>query len=414
LLPSSAALVAWAPRLALTGTHAATLTANIKSISGASTEADGHVKGWALTQADFNTKIDQAKAGVSAMAIQIGTALIPSVLSVLADGKQWTTWLTEHTTVTWTIVGALGAFATAAIAVKVASIASATATGVWTVATSLGTAAMWLFTAAVGTSIGETLALKAMYLGSAIATGVMTAAQWLLNAALTANPIGLVVVGIGLLVAAIIWVATKTTWFQTAWEYSSHAIGAVWQWLWNTVLAPIFRFVMDGLGSIIGGISNMLMALSHIPGFGWAKDAAVAMRSASDQAHNLANGITDIPDHKDIAIRYSITVSGNAPATSGTGPILQSILHHSSGGLIGGTGTRDTELGVLTPGEFVVRRDGSNIADALEHFGAKTVTPVASTSSGASSEALLTEVQGLRSDVRGLVRSYQTTQRQYA
>jgi len=273
---------------------------------------------------------------------------------------------------------------------------------------------MWLFTAAVGTSIGETLALKAMYLGSAIATGVMTAAQWLLNAALTANPIGLVVVGIGLLVAAIIWVATKTTWFQTAWEYSSHAIGAVWQWLWNTVLAPIFRFVMDGLGSIIGGISNMLMALSHIPGFGWAKDAAVAMRSASDQAHNLANGITDIPDHKDIAIRYSITVSGNAPATSGTGPILQSILHHSSGGLIGGTGTRDTELGVLTPGEFVVRRDGSNIADALEHFGAKTVTPVASTSSGASSEALLTEVQGLRSDVRGLVRSYQTTQRQYA
>jgi hypothetical protein len=32
---------------------------------------------------------------------------------------------------------------------------------------------------------------------------------------------------------------------------------------------------------------------------------------------------------------------------------------------------------MLTPGEFVVRRDGSNIADALKHFGAKAVTPVA-------------------------------------
>jgi hypothetical protein len=31
---------------------------------------------------------------------------------------------------------------------------------------------------------------------------------------------------------------------------------------------------------------------------------------------------------------------------------------------------------MLTPGEFVVRRDGSNIADALKHFGAKDTTPV--------------------------------------
>lgn len=50
------------------------------------------------------------------------------------------------------------------------------------------------------------------------ATVVWTGVQWLLNAALTANPIGLVIIAIAALVAAIVLIATKTTWFQTIWE----------------------------------------------------------------------------------------------------------------------------------------------------------------------------------------------------
>lgn len=41
-------------------------------------------------------------------------------------------------------------------------------------------------------------------LASAAVTGVVTAAQWLLNAALTANPIGLIVVAIAAFVAALV------------------------------------------------------------------------------------------------------------------------------------------------------------------------------------------------------------------
>lgn len=50
------------------------------------------------------------------------------------------------------------------------------------------------------------------------ATHVWTAAQWLLNAAMTANPIGLIIVGVAALIAAIAWVATKTEGWGEAWK----------------------------------------------------------------------------------------------------------------------------------------------------------------------------------------------------
>jgi len=136
--------------------------------------------------------------------------------------------------------------------------------------------------------------------------------------------------------------------------------------------------VLDGVGSIIGGISNMLMALSHIPGFGWAKDAANSMRGASDQAHALANGIKDIPDKKTIDITARFTsIADNMTRALAHSVGAKAVIHAAVGGPVGGIGTRDSEPYMLTPGEFIVRRDGSNIADALKHFGAKAVTPAA-------------------------------------
>jgi len=65
----------------------------------------------------------------------------------------------------------------------------------------------------------------------AVATKAVTAAQWLLNAALTANPIGLVVVAIGGLVAwlgtaaaKIIDVGAVVAWFNRAWAIASYAV----------------------------------------------------------------------------------------------------------------------------------------------------------------------------------------------
>jgi len=127
-------------------------------------------------------------------------------------------------------------------------------------------------------------------------TKTWAAVQWIMNAALSANPIGLVVLAVGLLVGAIVIIATKTTWFQSLWKIMVSSLAATWRWLWNSIIAPIIRWIVGGFASIAGGIASFLRGLSDIPGFGWAKTAADKMQSAADKANKLANNIRDIPD----------------------------------------------------------------------------------------------------------------------
>lgn len=87
---------------------------------------------------------------------------------------------------------------------------------------------------------------RGFQVASAAATGGLTVAQWALNAAMSANPIGIIIVAIGALVAAIVWIATQTTWFQDIWSAVTTALGAAWTWLWETVLKPVF----DGIAAV--------------------------------------------------------------------------------------------------------------------------------------------------------------------
>ena len=163
---------------------------------------------------------------------------------------------------------------------------------------------------AAGTAVTATgvlvEALKGKQVLQTAATGIATAAQWLWNAAMGDNPIGLVIIAIGALVAGIIWVATKTTWFQTIWEYASHAIAEVWRWLWNTIIAPIIRFILNGFANLADAIGTFLGALGKLPNFGWATDAANKMHGAADAARALAGNINDIPKDVTIFIKTAI------------------------------------------------------------------------------------------------------------
>ena len=143
-----------------------------------------------------------------------------------------------------------------------------------------------------------------------------TIAQAALNIMMTANPIGIIIVAVGALVAAIVWVATQTKFFQTAWKVMTEAIGAAWRWVWNSIIAPIIRFILNGFANLTGGIASFLRALSNIPGFGWAKNAADMMQGASDKARALAQGIRDIPDHKTATVTVRNLASNKAMADS--------------------------------------------------------------------------------------------------
>lgn len=109
------------------------------------------------------------------------------------------------------------------------------------------------------------------------ATVIAAGAQWLLNAALTANPIGIVVVAIAALVGALVllyqknetvrkivdavWSGIKTAigavvgWFQnTAWpviKTVASAIGNYYRWLWG-VVSNVWNNVKGAIGAVVG------------------------------------------------------------------------------------------------------------------------------------------------------------------
>lgn len=80
-------------------------------------------------------------------------------------------------------------------------------------------------------------AQKVASLAQAAATGIATAAQWLWNAAVDANPLTWLVVGIAAAVAAIVLIATKTDWFQKAWSATWGAIKTAFFATWNFIKA---------------------------------------------------------------------------------------------------------------------------------------------------------------------------------
>lgn len=159
------------------------------------------------------------------------------------------------------ITGALGAVAGAiptpvlkglAVVLGVitgAMVAQALATAAWSAAQAAAAVVTGLFATAVNAETGATergvvarVAHNVAVAASAVASGVATAAtaawtaaQWLLNAALNANPIGLIVAAIALLVAGLI----------IAWKHSEtfrDVVTAAWEAV-KGVVAPVLDFL---------------------------------------------------------------------------------------------------------------------------------------------------------------------------
>lgn len=139
-------------------------------------------------------------------------------------------------------------------------------------------------------------AYTAFQAASAAATGGLTVAQWALNAALSANPIGLVVIAIAALVAGLVIAYKRSDTFRSIVDGAFKAVGAAGKWLWNSALAPALRAIVNGFAWVTEGIAGMVDALGNVPGFGWAKTAAKAMRATAADARRLAGDIRDIPD----------------------------------------------------------------------------------------------------------------------
>lgn len=94
-------------------------------------------------------------------------------------------------------------------------------------------------------------------------------------------------------------------------------MGNMGKWMWNNVLQPVFKFIVNGVADILDGWSTMLGAMGKVPGFGWAKKAADDMAEAGAKARAMAEGIRKIPNKTvtvTVAYKYTGRKGGAAPA----------------------------------------------------------------------------------------------------
>lgn len=179
--------------------------------------------------------------------------------------------------------------------------------------------------------VGNTAATVASTAAQGVAKGATlawTGAQWLLNVALSANPIGLIIIAIAALIAIIVLIATKTTWFQTAWRAS-------WGWIKKAAVD-----VWDWLKQLPGWIGS---AFAKVAGFISAPYRA-AFNLIADAWNNTIG-------------RLSWTVPGWVPFLGGNTISVPHLPKFHSGGVVPGPPGSEM-LAVLQAGERVTPASG--------------------------------------------------------
>jgi phage-related protein len=85
-----------------------------------------------------------------------------------------------------------------------------------------------------------TIAVEVWKAATEIATGI----QWLFNAAMSANPIGIIIIAIAALVAAFVLLYTKVDWFRAGVDTAIDAVVAAFQWLWD-MIQKVYHWISD-------------------------------------------------------------------------------------------------------------------------------------------------------------------------
>lgn len=93
------------------------------------------------------------------------------------------------------------------------------------------------------------------------------AAVWAFNLALAANPIGLVVIAIAALVAGLIYAYKNSETFRKIVDAAFRGVAAVGLWLWNNVLKPAFRGIVNQFKLTIAAAKFLWEAAKKYFGF---------------------------------------------------------------------------------------------------------------------------------------------------
>lgn len=185
-------------------------------------------------------QMNVARESFSNLTGQLMTATMPAFSALIGVVSRATSWMSEHQTATKVLVGGLAALAVVLGTVSVA-------------------------TSVVSAAIGVARA----------ATAVWTAGQWLLNAALTANPIGVVIVAIAALGAGIVIAYQKSETFRNAVDLVWAALKRMGGWIqenWGTIAGIIGKApIVVALRAIAGAVDDVIAGFKTL--IGWVRDA---------------------------------------------------------------------------------------------------------------------------------------------
>ncbi len=237
--------------LQLSGESQAGFEERVKKTGASFHNGSKDVEGWKITQKLLNVQLDRAKQSIKVLMIEIGTKLIPVVSSIIQ-------FFTKHRTITLLLIGAFASLLATLSAVylgtkiyagAVAIVSAAQA--IWATVTLAQTDSLMILRAQ--------LALLAVWEGVLAAkTAIVTAAQIAWDVAMDASVIGLIVIGIAALIAGIVYLATKTQFFQKLWKAVWGGIKAVVSgtvnWLKSNWQLIIFTILTGGIGLAVAMI----------------------------------------------------------------------------------------------------------------------------------------------------------------
>jgi phage-related protein len=194
---------------------------------------------------------------------------------------------------------------------------------------------------------GVTLAMaayEAIMMVVRAATVVWTGVQWLLNAALTANPIGLVILAIAALVAGIIWAWNNCETFRNivigVFNAVKNSIEVAINWVVDRIswLVNAFNTAKNVVGSVFNGIGDGIKN---------------AFRSAFNFVANAWNNTVG---------RLSFSVPSWVPGIGGSNFSAPRIPTFHTGGIVPGAPGSE-QLALLQAGERVTSRNKVNQED---------------------------------------------------
>ena len=264
---------------------AAQIVQSVDGLVAAFAMADDRAKTLGSLQAEFESmgnttkqQMQKASEGVKVVTTALGAGLLPAINTTLAAFAPMALGLAQWMQANEGLVTTVVAIIAAMMAFKIAAIAGAYAftflKGAWLA----GQAVLFTLRTAWMLHTGALVAGTAASRTAMVVSKALTAAQWLMNAAMSANPIGLLVVAIVGLIAAglmlwrnwdqvvaggkMLW-SGLVTWLGGLWSGFVAWLGSLWSGIkamasstWSSIVTAVSSLMSMGVGQWVQILLN--------------------------------------------------------------------------------------------------------------------------------------------------------------